>query len=303
MKILIYSVVLMQNDLLGGTMMNKITDTYKLINNVEIPIVGFGTWQTPNDEIGYNAVKTALEVGYRHIDTASVYGNEVSVGKAMKDSGVKREDIFLTSKVWNGDHGYEATLRAFQESLDRLDTDYLDLYLIHWPNPLAFRDCWEEVNAGSWKAMEELYEAGKIKAIGVSNFWVHHLEALFKTAKIMPMVNQIRICPGDLDVDLIKYCEDKNILLEAYSPLGTGKAFGVEVLEDIAKKYDTTVAKICLRWSLQHGFLPLPKSVTPSRIEANTDVFGFELKEEDMTLIDQLDDCCGKSTSPDERNF
>lgn len=282
--------------------MNKITDTYKLSNKLEIPVVGFGTWQTPNDEVGYNAVKTALEVGYRHIDTASVYGNEVSVGKAIKDSGLARDDIYLTSKLWNDAHGYEETLKAFEESLERLGTDYLDLYLIHWPNPIAFRDCWEEKNAGSWKAMEELYEAGKIKAIGISNFWIHHIEALLKTAKIMPMVNQIRICPGDLDTELIEYCKSKGMLLEAYSPLGTGKAFGVKVLEDISAKYDTSVAKVCLKWSLQHGFLPLPKSVTPSRIKENTDIFGFELSDEDMESIDKLDDCCGKSTSPDEKN-
>lgn len=283
--------------------MKKITDTYKLSNNVEIPVIGFGTWQTPNDDVGYNAVKTALEVGYRHIDTASAYGNEASVGQAMKDSGIDRKDIFLTSKLWNGDHGYEATHKAFQDSIDRLGTDYLDLYLIHWPNPKAFRDRWEEVNAGSWKAMEEIYEAGKIKAIGVSNFMIHHLEALFKTAKIIPMVNQIRICPGDLNTELISYCESKQILLEAYSPLGTGKALGVKDLDEIAEKYDTTVAKVCLKWSLQHGFLPLPKSVTPSRIKDNTDVFGFDLLEEDMKRIDALDDCCGKAQNPDEKNF
>lgn len=283
--------------------MNKITDTYKLSNKLEIPVVGFGTWQTPNDEVGYNAVKTALEVGYRHIDTASIYGNEVSVGKAIKDSGIPREEIFLTSKLWNDAHGYDETLKAFEESLDRLGTDYLDLYLIHWPNPLAIRDSWEEKNAGSWKAMEELYEAGKIKAIGISNFWIHHIEALLKTAKIVPMVNQIRICPGDLDNELIDYCKDKGMLLEAYSPLGTGKAFGVKVLEDIATKYNTSVAKVCLKWSLQHGFLPLPKSVTPSRIKDNTDLFGFELSTDDIEAINKLDDCCGKSSNPDKRNF
>jgi len=283
--------------------MKKITDTYKLSNNLDIPIVGFGTWQTPNDEVGYNAVRSALELGYRHIDTASVYGNEESVGQAMRDSGIQRDEIFLTSKLWNDDHGYEATLKAFQQSLNRLGTDYLDLYLIHWPNPKAFRDCWEEMNAGSWKAMEELYEAGKIKAIGVSNFMIHHLEALSKTARIVPMVNQIRICPGDLNRELIQYCQDKNILLEAYSPLGTGKAFGVKALDDMATNYATTVAKVCLKWSLQHGFLPLPKSVTPSRIKENMDIFGFELSKEDMELLDELDDCCGKAQSPDEKNF
>ena len=281
----------------------RVTDTYTLANGVEIPVIGFGTWQTPNDEIGYQAVKTALEVGYRHIDTASAYGNEASVGQAMKDSNIPREEIFLTTKLWNADHGYEATHKAFQKSIDLLGTDYVDLYLIHWPNPKAFRDCWEEVNAGSWKAMEELYEAGKIKAIGVSNFMIRHMEALLKTAKIVPMVNQIRICPGDLNVELIRYCEEKNIVLEAYSPLGTVKAFGVQVLDEIAAKYNTTLAKVCLRWSLQHGFLPLPKSVTPSRIKDNAEVFGFELATEDMLLIDSLDDCCGKAQNPDEREF
>lgn len=281
----------------------KISDTYTLVNNIEIPVIGFGTWQTPDDEIGYNAVKAALEAGYRHIDTASAYGNEDIVGKAMKDSKIPREEIFLTTKLWNADHGYEATHKAFQKSLDQLGTDYVDLYLIHWPNPKAFRDRWEETNAGSWKAMEELYEAGKIKAIGVSNFMIRHIEALLKTAKIVPMVNQIRICPGDLNRELIQYCEEKHILLEAYSPLGTGKAFGVQVLDDIAAKYDSTVAKVCLRWSLQHGFLPLPKSVTPSRIKDNADVFGFELAPEDMDKIDALDDCCGKAQNPDEREF
>lgn len=283
--------------------MKSLTDTYKLGNGLEIPVVGFGTWQTPNDDIGYQAVLKALESGYRHIDTAAIYGNEESVGNAMKDSGVPREEIFLTTKLWNDAHGYEATLKAFDESLERLGTDYLDLYLIHWPNPLAFRDSWQEANAGSWKAMEELYEQGKIKSIGVSNFWVHHLDELLKTAKIVPHVNQIRICPGDHDVELIKYCKDKNILLEGYSPLGTGKVMEVPELVAIAEKYQTTVAKVCIRWSLQHGYLPLPKSVTPSRIVANGDVFGFELSDEDMTAIDQLDDVAGKSTSPDLKNY
>lgn len=286
--------------------MNKITkisDTYTLVNQVEIPAVGFGTWQTPDGDVGYNAVRTALDLGYRHIDTAQAYGNEASVGKAIQDSGIAREEIFLTTKLRDPDHGYEATLKAFQGSIDRLSTDYLDLYLIHWPNPKEFRDCWEETNAATWKAMEELYEAGKIRAIGVSNFQIRHLEALLKTAKIVPMVNQIRICPGDLNLELIRYCESKNILLEAYSPLGTGKALGVQVLDDIAEKYNTSVAKVCLRWSLQHGFLPLPKSVTPSRIQDNTDIFGFEMSESDMERIDALDNCCGKSTNPDERDY
>jgi len=283
--------------------MKNLKDTFTLQNGVKIPVVGFGTWQTPNDEVGYNAVLKALEVGYIHIDTAAIYGNEVSVGKAMHDSGMKREDIFLTSKVWNDDHGYEATLKAFEESLKRLNTDYMDLYLIHWPNPLAFRDKWEEANAGTWKAMEELYEAGKIKAIGVSNFEERHIDALLKTAKIVPMVNQIRLCPGDTKEELVAYCKEKNILLEAYSPLGTGKVFEVEALKDLAVKYDTTVAKLCLRWSLQRGFLPLPKSITPERIVDNADLFGFEISSEDVSAISNLTGCCGQSDNPDEKPF
>ncbi|MDA3844938.1 MAG: aldo/keto reductase [Vallitaleaceae bacterium] len=283
--------------------MKNLNDTYTLQNGVKIPVVGFGTWQTPNDEVGYKAVLKALEVGYTHIDTAAVYGNEVSVGKAIKDSGMKREEIFLTSKIWNDAHGYEATLKAFDESLERLDTDYLDLYLIHWPNPLAFRDTWEETNAGTWKAMEELYAAGKIKAIGVSNFCERHIDALLKTAKVVPMVNQIRLCPGDAKEELVAYCEEKKILLEAYSPLGTGKVFEVEALKEMASKYDTTVAKVCLRWSLQRGFVPLPKSITPERIADNADIFGFDISADDLNIISNLTGCCGQSDNPDEKPF
>ncbi|MBC7958349.1 MAG: aldo/keto reductase [Vallitaleaceae bacterium] len=284
-------------------MMKSLKDTFILHNGVKIPVVGFGTWQTPDDEVGYSAVLKALEVGYRHIDTAAIYGNEVSVGKAMKDSGLKREEIFLTSKLWNDDHGYEATLAAFQLSLERLATDYLDLYLIHWPNPLKFRKTWKEANAGSWKAMEELYEAGKIKAIGISNFLPHHIEALLETASVVPMVNQIRLCPGDTKMETVDYCRQHDILLQAYSPLGTGKVFEVKELTDLALKYDTTVAKLCLRWSLQKGFLPLPKSVTPERIVSNADIFSFVISDEDIEVISGLEGCCGISESPDERRF
>lgn len=283
--------------------MKSLTDNFTLHNGVKIPVVGFGTWQTPNDDIGYKAVLKALEIGYRHIDTAAIYGNEVSVGKAIKDSGFKREEIFLTSKVWNDDHGYEATLKAFALSLDHLGTDYLDLYLIHWPNPLKFRDVWQEANAGTWKAMEELYEAGKIKAIGISNFMPHHIDALLETAKIVPMVNQIRLCPGDTKKEIVDYCKAHNILVQAYSPLGTGKVFEVQELKDLAVKYDTTVAKLCLRWSLQNGFLPLPKSVTPERIASNADIFDFNISEEDLQVMSDLEGRCGSSTDPDQRDF
>lgn len=279
--------------------MKKITDTYTLNNGVDIPCVGFGTWQTPNDEVGYKSVKVALEAGYRHIDTATVYGNEESVGQAINDSQVPREEIFLTTKLWNDKHGYEETLEAFQESLDLLGVDYVDLYLIHWPNPPKYRNKWEEVNGATWKAMEEIYRSGKAKAIGVSNFRVHHLEELLKTAEIKPMVNQIRLCPGDAPKDLIDYCREKDMLLEAYSPLGTGKIFQVPEMVSLADKHKTTVANIALKWNLNKGFLPLPKSVTPERIIANTQFLDIQLSEEDMTIIDGLEGVCGYSTDPD----
>ena len=283
--------------------MKSLTDTYTLHNGVKIPVVGFGTWQTPNDDTGYNAVLSALEAGYRHIDTAAIYGNEEAVGRAIRNSGIRREDIFLTSKVWNDDHGYEATLKAFDMSLDRLSSDYLDLYLIHWPNPIRFRNTWKESNAGTWKAMEELYGSGKIKAIGISNFLPHHIDALLETAKVIPMVNQIRLCPGDTKKETVDYCRKYNMILEAYSPLGTGKVFDVQELKDLSVRYDTTVAKLCLRWSLQKGFLPLPKSVNPERIKDNADIFGFVISDEDMKFISNLEGCCGLSSDPDKTGY
>jgi diketogulonate reductase-like aldo/keto reductase len=283
--------------------MKTLTDAYTLHNGVNIPCVGFGTWQTPDDETGVVAVKKALEVGYRHIDTAAGYDNERSVGIAVKESGIPREDIFVTSKLDNSDHGYEATVKAFEKTMKELDMDYLDLYLIHWPNPIKFRDHWKEANAGSWKAFEEFYKAGRIKAIGVSNFRPHHIEALLETAEIKPMVNQIRLCPGDIHKETTDYCQKNNIILEAYSPLGTGQVFDVPEMKELAKLYHKSIAQICLRWSLQMGYLPLPKSVTLERIEENAQLFDFELNSGDVEMMANLTDCCGTSKDPDETNF
>lgn len=283
--------------------MNSLNDCYKLNNGVEIPCVGFGTWQTPNSEEGVNSVLCALQTGYTHIDTAEGYDNEESVGIAIKKSGIPREKLFITSKLWNDMHGYENTLAAFEQTLKNLDTDYLDLFLIHWPNPLKFRDCWQEANAGSWKAFEELYEAKKVRAIGLSNFRQHHIEELMKTAKIAPMVNQIRLCPGDTQDELVKYCRERNIILEAYSPLGTGKIFAVPEMQELAKKYNRSVAQICIRWSLQRGYLPLPKSVTPERIKENARVFDFTLSDEDVELMAGLTGCAGIERDPDVAPF
>jgi diketogulonate reductase-like aldo/keto reductase len=242
--------------------MQSLTDTYTLKNGVEIPCIGLGTWQTPEGELAYNAVRDALSLGYRHVDTAAVYGNEVSVGRAVRESGIPREEIFVTSKLWNTVRGYDETKKAFEESLERLGLDYLDLYLIHWPNPKGFRHRWKEANAESWRAMEDLHKAGRIRAIGISNFLKHHIDALLKTAEVAPMVNQVRLCPGDTKDGLVAHCRKHGMLLEAYSPFGTGKAFQVPELQEIAAKYNKTVAQLLVRWSLQMGFLPLPKSTS-----------------------------------------
>lgn len=283
--------------------MTSLTDGYLLSNGVKIPCVGFGTWQTPDGEVAVNAVKTALRLGYRHIDTAAGYGNEASVGRAVRESGLKRENVFLTSKLNNPDHGYDATHRAFERTMKNLGTDYLDLYLIHWPNPVKFRSSWKEANAGTWKAFEELYREKRIRAIGVSNFRPRHFAALMETAEIQPMVNQIRLCPGDIRTETVDYCRERGILLEAYSPLGTGQVFEVPELKTMAEKYKKSVAQVCLRWSLQMGFLPLPKSVTQLRIQENAELFDFELSEEDVRTIAGLAGCCGASADPDQTKF
>lgn len=266
----------------------KVTDCYTLANGVKIPCVGYGTFKMANDGDTAEAICAALAAGYRHIDTAQTYGNEESVGLALKKCGLSRKDIFLTSKLGNNDHGYEATHRAFESTLRALGTDYLDLYLIHWPNPVASRENWVEVNAGSWKAMEELYRDGKIQAIGVSNFFPRHLEPLFDTAKVLPMVNQISLSPGQAQTELCAYSREHGMLLEAYSPLGQGAMLRNPVLQEIAAKYGKSTAQLCVRWSLQMGFLPLPKSAHPERIAGNMEVFDFEIGDEDMGIITNL---------------
>ncbi|MBQ8781277.1 MAG: aldo/keto reductase [Oscillospiraceae bacterium] len=282
--------------------MKSITDTYKLINGVDVPCLGFGTWQI-DGVAAETAVAEALRAGYIHIDTAAAYENEEYVGSGIRRSGVKRENIFLTTKLWNNVRGYDETIAACEDSLKKLGTDYLDLYLIHWPNPLKFRSCWKEKNADTWRAFEKLYHDGKVRAVGVSNFCARHLDALYETAEISPAVNQIRLCPGDVDDDTVSYCRSKGILLEAYSPLGCGKAFGSQALKVMAEKYGRTVSQICLNWSIRNGFLPLAKSVSAAHIIENTDIFGFELEPSDVSRLNEMTGECGVHANPDERPF
>ena len=283
--------------------MKSLNDCFELHNGVKIPCVGFGTYQAQNGEMAVSAVKAAIALGYRHIDTAAGYGNEESVGIAVKQSGVRREDIFITSKLQNTEHGYENTMKAFEQTMKNLDIDYLDLYLIHWPNPIKYRNEWQSANAGTWKAFEELYKAGRIRSIGISNFHPRHIDELMKTAEIAPMVNQIRLCPGDTQDEVVDYCKERSMVLEAYSPLGTGRIFEVPQMQAIARKYGKTIAQVCIRWSLQKGYLPLPKSVTESRIRENAEVFDFELSAQDVQSISDLKGCCGYSQNPDTTVF
>lgn len=280
-----------------------LTDTYKLNNGVEIPVVGFGTWQTPNGQVAKDAVLAALNAGYRHIDTAAAYGNETSVGEAIKASGVKRDELFVTTKLWNSDHGYENAKKAIDKSLENLGLDYLDLYLIHWPNPAAMRENWAELNTESWRAMEEAVKAGKIRSIGISNFRKHHIDELLKTAEIKPAVNQNYLNPSDMQADLVKYNDELGILNEAYSPLGTGGLLGNETVKEVAANYGKSTAQVLLRWSLQHKFLPLPKSVHADYIKATAEIFDFELSADDMKKLDGLHGVAAVAANPDEVNF
>ncbi|SHF34047.1 aldo/keto reductase [Chryseobacterium sp. OV279] len=253
-----------------------------LNNGVDIPALGFGVWQMENLEECERAVVKAIQTGYRMIDTAAIYQNETAVGKAVKDSGVSRDDLFITSKVWVQDHGYEQAKKAFQRTLDRLQMDYLDLYLIHWP----YGDF-----IGTWKALEELYSEGKIKAIGVCNFTVEKLEELKANSTVAPVINQIELHPVFQQKELQVYNRENNIITQPWSPLGNGNAdlLNSAELKAIAEKYNKTVAQVILRWHLQEGFVVIPKSVTPSRIEENFNVFDFELSADEINTVRSLD--------------
>lgn len=276
----------------------SLTDTYTLANGVKIPVIGFGTWQSAEGDEAYQAVSTALNAGYRHIDTAAGYGNEESVGRAIKDSGIPREEIFITTKLGSAAHGYQAAKDALNASLAKLGLDYVDLYLVHWPEPLPIRDHWEQANADMWRSLEEEYHAGKIRALGVSNFMPHHLDVLLQTAEIKPVVNQNFLNPSDYQGELVAYNNEHKILNEAYSPLVTGALLDQPAVQAIATAYGKTIAQVLIRWSLQHKFLPLPKSTHMERIIQNGDVFDFELTPADMTVLDGLSGIVGYHKDP-----
>lgn len=278
------------------TTIKPITDlqgSWELNNGYKMPYLGLGVWKAKNGDEVINAVKWAIDAGYRHIDTAKAYENEEGVAKGIAASGASREDLFITSKLWNNDQGYESTLKAFDNSLKRLNTDYLDLYLIHWPVEGKYKD--------TWRAMEKLYKEGRIKAIGVSNFLEHQLKDLMQDGEVKPMVDQLEFHPWLLQEDLQQFCTENDIQYEAWSPLMQGKAFKNQTLKKIGEKYGKTPAQVVIRWDLQNGVITIPKSTTKKHIESNAQVFDFQLEEKDMQIINSLDR--GERIGPDPDNF
>lgn len=278
--------------------MSKIPEV-TLNNGVKMPQFGLGVWQARDGHEVKSAVMSAIAVGYRLIDTAAVYGNEKGVGQAIKESGIDRSELFITTKLWNADQGYDAALRAFGASLERLGLEYVDLYLIHWPVPA------KNLYTETWRALEKIYEEGRAKAIGVSNFLPEHLDTLLTEAKVIPAVNQVELHPRFTQAALREYCEQKGIVVEAYSPLGGSGAdvLHERVLQEIGSAYHKSPAQVVLRWHIQLGHVVIPKSVHEERIKENREIFDFELTDEDMRLISELDTNMPVGADPATANF
>lgn len=272
----------------------------EMVNGIKIPQIGMGTWQINDKDILQELIKAGQELGYSLIDTAAAYSNEMAIGKAWTQLGIKREDLFLSDKVWNSNRGFEAVQSACRKSLKKLKTDYLDLYLIHWPASPKLYDDWEILNAETWRGMEQLYQEGLVRSIGVCNFKPHHLEALSKTAQVMPMVNQVEFHPGMPQQELITYCRERGIGVEASSPLGNGTVLANAQLKELAKVKKKTVAQICLRYGVEKGLVVLPKTTSPSRLQENLAVYDWELSVEEMRMIDAIPYCGGIGIDPDE---
>ena len=275
---------------IANNMQATIEPVAKLNNAVMIPCLGLGVYQSPPGQTTQRAVEYALKIGYRHIDTARIYNNESDVGTALRKSGIKREEVFITTKLWNSDHGYDKALRACDESLRRLGLKYLDLYLIHWPVP--------EIRNESWQALTQLLRDGKCRSIGVSNYTIQHLTELFDKSEIAPMVNQVEFSPFLYQKQLLDYCEKNKIQVEAYSPLTQGEKLNHQKIQQIAKRHDKTPAQVLIRWSLQHNLVTIPKSVREERIKENSQVFDYNLTNDDMRILDSLNENFRNSWDP-----
>ena len=267
--------------------MNSIYDCYTLSNGVRIPCVGYGTYKAA-DGNGSAVIRMALEAGYRYFDTASFYQTETYVAQALRDSGISRSEVFLASKMWKDEMGYAQTKAAFQRTLERLETDYLDLYLIHWPRPDAGYGDWKQLDMDTWRAMEELYEAGKIRAIGLSNFLPQHIENLLQNGKIAPMVNQIEFHPGHTQEATVRYCQAHGIQVQAWSPMGRTRVLKDPLVQELAQNHGVSAAQICLRYAVQRQIIPLPKASSMERMKQTQDLFSFELTQEEMFRLDTM---------------
>lgn len=282
-------------NLKGGEFTVSIFDTIELHNGVKMPAFGLGVYKVEEGEQLEKTIHTALDLGYRLIDTASFYKNEEGVGQGIRNSGIPREELFITTKVWNSEQGYENTLKAFDDSMERLGLDYLDLYLVHWPVKGKYLD--------TWRALEELYRKGRVKAIGVSNFKIHHLKDLLSHAAEKPVINQVELHPLLSQVELRDFCQQNDIKVEAWSPLSRGRFLDEPILGKIAAQHGKTPAQVILRWHLQNQIIPIPKSVTPTRLKENADIFDFQLSQKDMDEINELNKDQRFGADPDHIDF
>ena len=272
-----------------------------LNNGTEIPEIGFGTWQTT--EGVQKTVKMALEAGYKHIDTADIYGNEAEIGEALEESGIDRKELYITTKIWNNNRSALGVQQSVEQSLKKLKTDYLDLLLIHWPaNEIQFEN-WKEINAETWKAMEELYQSGVVKTIGVSNFLVQHLKALLETAEVVPAVDQIEFHPGYTQPETVQFAEEKGIVIEAWSPIGSGRLLKDEELKAIAHQYGVSPAILCIQFCLQSGVVVLPKSENPENIKNNLHFKRFKISDSDMIALRTLKETGFSGLNPGKVDF
>ena len=268
----------------------------ELNNGVYMPSIGFGTSLITGDEC-IETIKKAIEVGYRHIDTAHAYENEAEIGQAIKQSNIDRKNLFITSKVWKDSMGYENTLKSCEETLKNLKLEYLDLFLIHWP-----KNNDDNLNIETWKALEKLYNDGNVRAIGVSNFLYNHLKVIMDNCNVIPAVNQIEFHPGLMRQETINFCKNQGIVIEAWAPLGKGKMLNNDTLMQLAKKYNKSVAQICLKWCLQNDVIPLPKSQNIERMKQNLELFDFKISNEDMHKINNMDFFAGSNMDPNNFN-
>ena len=282
---------------------SSLADKLVLSNGVQMPGIGFGTWQVPTDSTLENAVSAALKLGYRFFDTAQIYGNASAIGRGVLLSDLPRAEIFISSKIWTSHRSYDGVMRAFTNIIEQLKTTYLDQLLIHWPATQGEPMIWQSQNAGTWRALEDLYEQGAVKVIGVSNFLPHHLVPLLARARIRPMVNQLEIDPGYPQFAAVNFCFKQNIAVQAWSPLGRGGLTHHPLLIELGEKYGVSPALIALRWSLQHGFIPVVKALDAEHMKSNLDAFGLTLEDEDMTRLDTMQQVAFSGLHPDTVTF